>query len=302
MKNYQKSKTVSELRLIQLLQLSALKELDRISKKLNLSYFIIAGTLLGSVRHNGFIPWDSDCDVAMYRHDYEIFIRKASENISKDFKIQSKINDKKIKIHFSRIRVASTSFIEDGNMPSKEFDGFYIDIFPLDNKKNLPTIIDSFMNKFIKILIRVQAYRNGKVYSSNVHRSLISAFLNLLFLPIKTETLSSFIENYMRRENESKTKYVTNYNSKYGLKKQTMKKNIYGEFCILDFDGLCVRAPQKYLEWLNKIYGNYHTLPKNTNCEINVVLKGYKYSFGKYKKLLSMNENEVREYLNLADN
>lgn len=65
--------TDSELRQVQLIQLEMLKEVDRICRLCNIRYNIIAGTLLGAVRHKGYIPWDDDADVAFLREEYEKF-------------------------------------------------------------------------------------------------------------------------------------------------------------------------------------------------------------------------------------
>ena len=75
MKKLQNNNEVNELRLIQLLQLKLLIDIKNISTKLDINYFLIAGTLLGSIRHGGFIPWDSDADIAMTRTDYNTLIK-----------------------------------------------------------------------------------------------------------------------------------------------------------------------------------------------------------------------------------
>jgi len=84
MKELLDNKKVSQLRLIQLLQLKLLLEAKRITSELNVDYFLIAGSLLGSIRHGGFIPWDSDADIAMLRKDYNVLIEH-TDVISSEF-------------------------------------------------------------------------------------------------------------------------------------------------------------------------------------------------------------------------
>ena len=76
----------------QQIMLSILKEFDRICRKNNLSYWLCSGTLLGAVRHKGFIPWDDDIDVAMFREDYERFQRAVIEENNERYTILSKDN------------------------------------------------------------------------------------------------------------------------------------------------------------------------------------------------------------------
>ena len=123
---------VSQLRLIQLLQLKLLLEAKRITYELNIDYFLIAGSLLGSIRHGGFIPWDSDADIALLRKDYMVLIEN-TDVISSEFFLQCDETDKTNRTGFAKLRLRDTLFIEKGNIENGVSNGFYIDIFPLDN-------------------------------------------------------------------------------------------------------------------------------------------------------------------------
>lgn len=296
-----KNTKVNELRLMQLLQLRGLKEIDNICKKLEIKYFIIAGTLLGAVRHDGFIPWDSDSDIGMLREDFKKFILNANNSLPKGYIVQSDHNDKKNKNFFARLRIKSTSFVEEGNKRDSKFDGFYIDIFPVDNAMKKPSFFDLILNKIIKLLTRVKARRNGKINSASKLNTIASSFLHVFFAPVSTKTITSFVNKVMQKHIEIDCDYVTNHNSKYGLVKQTMKKSIYGEPVKIKFDGLLLSAPEHYKIWLKKIYGDYMALPNNTNTDPNHVLKGYVYNFGKYEYLLNKTEAYVRTELGIQE-
>lgn len=289
---------VSELRLMQLIILTSLIELKSLCKALNINFYVIAGTLLGAYRHGGFIPWDSDCDVAMMREDYELFIKKANEHINEKFEVQSNLTHENNRTCFSRIRIKGTIINEKKNKVS-EPSGFYIDIFPIDKIKNKPSFFDIFNHKVIKILIRAKAYKSGKIYSSSKLRSLIGFIINLMFLPISKRALSNFIESYMKRHQYIDTDLVTNYNSKYGLIKQTMARKIYGTPKEYKFEGIEIPTPNDSELWLRKIYGNYSNTPPCPKLDLKTLMPFYDVDFGNYSELLNKNEEEIREILKL---
>lgn len=292
---------ITELRLVQLLILTALQELARISHILNIDYFAIAGTLLGAHRHNGFIPWDTDADVAMLRDDYQKFLAKANIVIAPEFIIQSDINDVNNPNCFARIRLKDTKVWEKGNDHRGEFRGLYVDIFPIDNIKRKPKFYNIVFQKAIKIMIRVKAFRAGKKYSSTRLRTLIGYSLNFVFFLVPTTVLRSFLDRYMRRDQSKATKLVTNYNSKYGIKKQTMPRDVYGKPQIYNFEGLSIFTPQFSNKWLEKIYGDYMKIPDSPSLKLDELHPSYSFEFGEYKYLLELNETKVRQRLGLPN-
>lgn len=122
----------SPLRRQQLVMLEMVKELDRICKKHNIPYFLYGGTLLGAFRHNGFIPWDDDLDVAMLRSDYKRLAKVLPDELPDHIAFQNNDNDKNYFYFIPKLR-DKRSFLAEA-----EFDkvfkerGIYIDIFPLD--------------------------------------------------------------------------------------------------------------------------------------------------------------------------
>ena len=291
--------TVTELRLMQLIILTALNELIRLSKILDLNFYSIAGTLLGAFRHKGFIPWDSDLDVAMMREDYEVFIKEANKHINDKFIVQSDFNDKNNRTCFARIRVKNTLINEKKNKYNDNFSGFYIDIFPIDKIDKEPGNINIIFHRLIKILIRVKAYKSGKKFSSTKLRSTIGFLLNAVFFLVPKKALNNYIDRYMKKHNFADTNLVTNFNSKYGISKQTMNRLIYGAPGKIRFEGIEIPIPNKSELWLNKIYGNYMKMPPITNLDLKTIMPGYDVDFGIYAKLLSKNEFNVREFLGL---
>lgn len=291
--------SISELRLVQLLILTSLKELASVCHLLKVDYFAIAGTLLGAHRHGGFIPWDTDADVGMLRDDYVEFLNKANEVIGREFIVQSDLNDIDNPNCFARIRLKGTRVCELGNEDRGDFGGFYVDIFPIDNIKKLPTGYNIAFQKIVKIMTRVKAFRAGKKHSSTRLRTLIGYSVNLVFFLVPTSYVRSFLDRYMQRDQSKKTFLVTNYNSKYGIKKQTMPRDVYGIPCEHNFEGFSVSTPQLSHKWLEKIYGDYMKIPASPSLNLDELLPTYSFDFGPYAYLLELNESEARQRLGL---
>ena len=122
------------LKKLQQIQLEMLVEVDRICQKCGIKYNIIAGTLLGAVRHKGYIPWDDDADVALLRPEYEKFRKACETELDKTrFYFQDHQNTKGYRWGYGKLRRKDTLFLRENqeNMPYEQ--GVFIDIFPLDN-------------------------------------------------------------------------------------------------------------------------------------------------------------------------
>ncbi len=119
------------LRKVQLTELEIAKEIKRVCEENGIRYFLYRGTLLGAVRHKGFIPWDDDMDFGMLRPDYEKFCRIANEKLGEDFCFQNWHTDENYALPFGKVRKRGTVFVEAKCARLPE-NGIYIDIYPLD--------------------------------------------------------------------------------------------------------------------------------------------------------------------------
>lgn len=121
-----------ELRQLQLTQLEILKVIDTFCRKHRIHYSLYAGSLLGAVRHQGFIPWDDDLDVFLTRHEYNRFIKLWLKDQPEGYLIQNKELDPKFSQSFTKIRKDHTAFLQDESERGKYHTGIFVDVFPID--------------------------------------------------------------------------------------------------------------------------------------------------------------------------
>lgn len=143
-----------DFRRLQLIELELLIEVDRICRKHNIKYCLACGTLLGAVRHGGFIPWDDDVDVWMLRNEYEKFRKVCKKELLNDYFLQNWHNDPYFNSAYSKLRKKGTNYVRVGQEKMKYKTGIYIDILPLDN---LPD------NYFTRINMTLRAWIFRKV-------------------------------------------------------------------------------------------------------------------------------------------
>lgn len=120
------------LRKLQLTQLEILKVIDVFCKENNIKYSLYAGSLLGAVRHKGFIPWDDDLDICMARNEYNRFIRQWLEHSPKGYLLQNKETEPGFTQSFTKIRKDHTTFLQEMDKKGKYHSGIFVDVFPID--------------------------------------------------------------------------------------------------------------------------------------------------------------------------
>lgn len=235
--------------------LRMLVDFDRICRKHNLTYFMLGGTLLGAVRHNGFIPWDDDIDIGMPRSDYERFISLPLTefpeylqvwNIRKKAKSYMFNFSKLVNINTSMVPIEHPSFVV----------GLFLDIFPLDGASKF-----LFSRKFQVYFVQLfQVLRSYKYLDGNNKVHSIKSLLMMCLSKLLSRHIHGFIDKLVRKYEYSTSKYAGNFLGVYGLK-EIMEKDVFGNPVELEFEGHLFYAPQKYDSWLKNIYNNYMLLP-----------------------------------------
>lgn len=233
--------------------LELLVEFNKKCLRYDCKYYIMGGTLIGAVRHNGFIPWDDDVDVALPREDYEKI--KKILITEKNIRFISNNND----YMYPFMRLTSTMFI------NKKKTEIWMDIFPLDSVRfHRVKIIQSFIIK--KILLKLLWYKRYKSKSTNkikIFLFYIIVFSTLLLISRKSlEILINFV---MKFQNWIPSKNYSSFASPYSINVETFLKKHFAPGSKLSFEGICVNAPSNYHLILTQIYGDYLKLPQQKN-------------------------------------
>jgi lipopolysaccharide cholinephosphotransferase len=252
------SEKSSILRRLQLTELEILNEVVRICEKNKLQYFLIGGTLLGAIRHKGFIPWDDDLDIAMPREDYEKFILSSKNELSKEYWLHCSGTDPNYWLPFAKVRKKGTVFDEYNSRNIVANKGIYIDIFPLDNAKKEKSLFQSIQALLCKKLSSIILWKRG--FFEGKPKIAINIILKIVKHKSLME-LSTYQQKVMSIYKKSNSKYFVNLGSNYNYTKQTIPKDKYYPPVKVEFEGKLFNAPNDWDYILNRIYGDYMKLP-----------------------------------------
>lgn len=240
------------------IQLEILLHVDSFCKDNNIQYYMSGGSLIGTVRHHGYIPWDDDIDIMMLREDYEMFYKKYLQSEQLRYKLRSHRLEKKFLYPFIKIEDSKTVLIEDYATPCEM--GINIDVFPIEKVPE-----KSFMQKLfygrakawhylltLKQLIPETGRASYKNIIVKIAHVLLCPFPCYLFVRALEKAAMSY------RHKETGKCGVACWG--YGLREINSLSN-YAETVQMTFEGFNVPVPIGYDNYLRHVYGDYMQLP-----------------------------------------
>ncbi len=267
-----------ELKKLQMIELELLVEFDRICRRHEIAYSIDGGTLLGAVRHEGFIPWDDDADVIMTRSEYCKFIEVSHLELDKErFYLQDMNNTTGYRWGYAKMRRKGTEFIRlnQEHMPYEQ--GVFMDIFICDNVPN---------NYILRSICNFISYLYRKFFWSAVgkesERGLQKVIYKILYR-IPEKTLKESYCKFVAKCNKSKSAWVKCLTFPACNKTLGYKREWYEDTEDIIFEGITLKAARKYDEYLKFLYGDYMELPPVEERKVHPISKIVLLDEGEYR-------------------
>lgn len=225
----------------------------------NLTYYIVGGSMLGAIRHGGFIPWDDDIDVVLPRPDYNRLIDIFSEKIDHYLLESPMSNNDDFFYTYAKLYDTNTTLVEKARHNCRR--GLYIDVFPLDGLGNSEKEIQDHFSKVDRLnmflMTRTCAIEKRRGFLKNaaiVVSRIIPQFI------VNDHDLVRKVDQAAASIGYEHSRYVGNLMGAY-RRKEVMEKSIFGRPTEYKFENIIVYGVEKYEEFLTHIYGNWRELP-----------------------------------------
>lgn len=264
-----------QLRKLQLVELDILKHTLAIFEKHHLTYYMLGGTLLGAVRHQGFIPWDDDIDIGMPRPDYDRFLAVAGNELLPPYQLHT-LQDGIAEYSYYYARVENRAVKLRRKVALKEVViPAWIDVFPLDGVPNDRKARENWIKKcrFRKALYRASQHSYfGMSNDIKKKRPLTQTLARQVFIRFKLENLISsklawhLLDRALRENDYASCDSLSNLCGYWGVK-EIFPKSYYGEGKLYSFEDIMLNGPENYDAVLTQMYGDYMTPPPEDKRE-----------------------------------
>jgi len=259
-----------EMKEVWAVELDLLSELLRVCKKHNLKIFASGGTLLGAIRHKGFIPWDDDIDMMMFREDYEKLCEIAPKEFNKPYFFQTEHNDIGcIRTHAQLRNSRTTAMLKTEKEYATFNQGIFIDIFPLDAVVDDKELFEQQCKKAAHYRSKMWKYsRLSSRYDKNatkglkgVVKAMLYPFTNVIFRKLEQKAFRNW-ENTCKMYSHKKTEMVAPLGLEFANTLHFKFRSHFEEIIEVPFEFLSIPAGKMYEHALTQRYGNWKKLVK----------------------------------------
>lgn len=241
------------------------KEFHRICEKYSIPYYMLGGTMLGAVRHSGFIPWDDDMDFGIPRVYYELFCEICSKELSYPYVFKNENNSEYAILGIGKIMNSRTIVKELYSINNKESLGLNIDIFPLDKTDSNVGLFSK--NRYLRNVFKLQKI----LFINSTDRTFLKRVFAVLLqniIKIDKRTIPNYIKKVYLKNTSNKDLMYFNTFGAWGLK-ELIPQNVFGSPTLYKFEDIELYGVKDYHTYLTSLYSNYMQLPPEEKRHIH---------------------------------
>lgn len=259
--------TDNEMNKLKAVQLEIMDYIHSVCVANDIKYFLYAGSCIGAVRHNGYIPWDYDIDICMLRSDYEKFEKVLTNTVNPNFTyINYKLDKDYYRPHAIVVKnnTAIYTKFDAINRRMKYNHGIYVDVMPLDFCDG--SVHDKKTIRRVSILKKIISLKKGYHYSKDelVLKKCVKGVIRGILSVIPLRALNCLSEHFMKSEVRYGQQYITDYSSKYSHEKSIWPADVFSVAIRHTFEDRQYFITQEYDRYLKVMYGDYMKLPDAT--------------------------------------
>lgn len=254
-------------------ELDILIEIDRFCREHGIKYSLGGGTLLGAVRHKGFIPWDDDIDLNMTRDNYDRFIALFSREKGR-YRVITYQNNPQYKYLFAKVVDTNTILVEDHNFPVDDL-GVFVDIFPIDSLDDTKdeAIAKLKKIKFRRFLCVAASWKHFYInHNKNILRQIPRFAFFLLSRLVDVRKINEWIESVFPFD-ETKAYWGCVCGSYE--EREVMKREVFTQYIEMEFEGHAFMGIKEYDTYLSNLYHHYMEIPPKEKRVAHHTFKAY---------------------------
>ncbi len=251
---------------VQVYMLDMLKELVKLFDENGIRYYMIGGTILGAIRHKGYIPWDDDIDLALPRRDYDKFLKIAKKVLPENLTLRTYYDNSYHHYYFARVVDTRYKIIRQGSLKERE-EELWIDLFPLDGlpRNGFLQVVHKARLLRLKLLYHFATFDKVNLLRPNrplYQRIIIKLYMNWPFKRKRNyKEILDKIDKLLKKYPPERSDYYMEFMGSSIPFRETCLKEQYGKGKLYDFEDTKFMGPVDAEFYLSHVYGDYMQLP-----------------------------------------
>lgn len=245
---------MSELQYLQRVILSIAKDIDEICRSNNIEYYLLGGSAIGAIRHNGFIPWDDDFDIIMNHQNYYRFIQVAREQLApQKYYVCEGLKD--WPLYFTKIKLKGTHLKEVEGSWQGDTDGIYVDVFKMDNvpSSKFKAYYQYLLGKYhLSYMLSQRKYPTA---------SFKKRLLMALSFPLKLNCIRNWVVGQIEKYNNQETEYYGFFYGRTRFHSSVISKSVFGRPTYVTFEDTEFPVAEEWHMYLTQVFGDYMKMP-----------------------------------------